>query len=1135
MKRCLAEANLVQGDLLQILAQWSDDISDSKVKEKIALACLELLVPLTWELEVDEEKTTRNHARHLPYIQLAQVAYKRAVLGCDTAPILRTIVKIGLPSMGQPRRERSRRDEGIIKIMLFFFRNIIQISQPQNLPSQGDENDIGRSAVIGAYHGQDILDLLLTVGSNCADEFQDHDVVLLEILFQLLKGVDAEKLFMQKQQVANQVTNEFKALLQKEKAMLNSYKKTAPSRHQRFGTLLSVQRDDGRRSTVSGQGAITDEKTALQMMDKSKKWNKPKYRGKRDPAVYESTDFGSRVDLTESARKHLQCFVANFLDGAFNPLFASLRKAIEREAERVSPRHSKQYFYLIAWFLEAEQARRENKEGGKESDSQENNFAFIAAVLDQETFVLLNRTMQTAYDSKEHSTLRATLLAFTQILLTVQAMAESKDEEDQEIADNIQQRIFYEESTHDRIIQVLRGYTNQGLGYLDAVTECVHVFIRMLERYSKQNVDLQIRSKRRARKKRDPNANAEEDAEAAQEEQQEAQMTVRERKFDFDRFSHKFLTQGCMDTFITLLQFYNELSLEQLKRCHRYLYRLAFKNDLALLLFRVDILQLLHRMIKGPESLDVEYEGFKEWEQLVRQVFRRCIKWLQKENMKEVGMVEMLFSKIPQTLFYLQNGYERVVEQKAPRPPAEIEVKPSVDEKDRLAVAVSLLVELNKSDALQWVKGEMRKVVTEREAFENQQNLHHTSVMNRHYDSVDDSPAAAHAEAPKPVDMPAHFLTPDNNERKDQLFKDKHLRLLLMVLGFKRLGLADDTEASWTIPGELPTTQLRTSLETIQRHEFDPPTFENGTKQASAMIRTKQSHTNRSAANALSSEEIGSDSDSGGAMFPSDVPVPGERTAAAKAMAKKRKRLTRRNKGEELTEEQKEERAEARRKKQREKAKGEKSAQFITAAMEESDDEADEAFFRLEEERRRKTSSFINDQLAKEERKAAKAAKKGGKRAVSVGDESSSEEDLGALGRVVEVDRSSEGDAEDGVRRKRRKTLTLLSSDDDDSDVGGRDEETPMSDTDSDDGGRAKANSNSTADLFAHRIAAKLTSDRAGMSSSPLRDVSGNAATGDAAMAEAGDEGEEAPITVKPAMAKRNVRAGFILDDSDDE
>ena len=37
--RCLAEANLVEGDLLEILGAWPEDGMEDKVKSKIALAC----------------------------------------------------------------------------------------------------------------------------------------------------------------------------------------------------------------------------------------------------------------------------------------------------------------------------------------------------------------------------------------------------------------------------------------------------------------------------------------------------------------------------------------------------------------------------------------------------------------------------------------------------------------------------------------------------------------------------------------------------------------------------------------------------------------------------------------------------------------------------------------------------------------------------------------------------------------------------------------------------------------------------------------------------------------------------------------------------------------------------------------
>ena len=42
--RCLAEANLVKGDLMEILAAWPEDATEDRVQSKIALACCGALV-----------------------------------------------------------------------------------------------------------------------------------------------------------------------------------------------------------------------------------------------------------------------------------------------------------------------------------------------------------------------------------------------------------------------------------------------------------------------------------------------------------------------------------------------------------------------------------------------------------------------------------------------------------------------------------------------------------------------------------------------------------------------------------------------------------------------------------------------------------------------------------------------------------------------------------------------------------------------------------------------------------------------------------------------------------------------------------------------------------------------------------
>ena len=310
-------------------------------------------------------------------------------------------------------------------------------------------------------------------------------------------------------------------------------------------------------------------------------------------------------------------------------------------------------------------------------------------------------------------------------------MSESAIEEDQTIADNILSRLFYEETTHDRIVAIVRYYSRQGFGYLDACTELAHVHLRVLEHYSRQNVEMQVRSRRRARKKKvpqttskgkEPAQNSEQAAQDASEAEEiaDAQRTTRERKFDFRRSVSKFMTQGCVDTFIALARCYRDLTSEQLKRAHRFLYRVAFKHDMSVMLFRVDIIALFHKMIKGPESLDLESAEGKEWFELVRQLFKKLTRCIEKRP--ELA-VEMLFSKINSTAYFLEHGYDIPVPTTKPRAPAELEVRPGVDLDRQIGIVVTVLLEKNQRDAVDWIKKTLSSAIDERQTWETEHSI----------------------------------------------------------------------------------------------------------------------------------------------------------------------------------------------------------------------------------------------------------------------------------------------------------------------------------------------------------------------------------------------------------------------------
>ncbi|KAF2457997.1 timeless protein-domain-containing protein [Lineolata rhizophorae] len=1151
--RCLAEANLVKGDLLEILASWPEDATEDHMRSKLAQACLEILVPITYPYNIEEENFKRNHHKHLNYLQLAQLGYKRDIIHHD-GQILRAAVRIALPCMATPCRDRTPRDEGLIRFVLYFIRNVAEIAPPKNAVYDGDEAEVSRSSVIDALQNQDVFPFLLTIAANVKGDFPTQDVLVLEILFHMLKGVDPEQLFLEEEKLASKHTDELSDLIQKEKAMLASQARDAPSRHSRFGTMVWLQRDNGNMSTIFGQDGISSQDKAIRKMDSTKRWNKPKYRP-RNVEEPGANDFDTKVTLSQSVRKYLHDFINEFLDSSFNPLFIHIRKAIESEADRVLGEHSRQYFYLVSWFLQAECLRRQSATqraaakgkqcAGKTPDSSpndDNSFALVAGVLNQESFIALSRFMQRSMDDKAWQDLNAGMRCFTRVLLTVQEMADSPNEDDQEIAENIQNRIFYEGMTHDRMLALLRGYKYQGFGYLDSVTELAHVFLRLLERYSKQNVDMQVRIRSRARKKKRQSIPNNEDGDQeiegdAEETRQAAERTSRERKFDFTRFATRFTNEDSVNTFVSLAKAYADLSSEQLKRAHRFFYRVAFKNELSVLLFRVDILHLFHKMIRGPGGLDPDMPGFKEWEELVRNVFRKVVKKL--PDRPEL-VIEMLFKKIPGTVFYLEHGHDKAAMTRAPRAPAELEVKPGMDFHEQLGVAVGVLINQGKADALGWIKTILEKAAEEREAWKaeqearkapSQQQQQQQSLQDANQEQVASGSQITHRpnaeeksaddDSSKPPSIAVH---PDNDERRVALFKDNKLRLLLTLLGFLRLGELDDTEASWIIPSAIPSVDLREKLAFIRRFEFDPPVYDDG-KSAEDFLRSKASAAAaaRRRRAAMSEDEDGEED----FLFPAGGPTARQHTAEDALNELKSKRRRRRRKsgedgdgeGDDSSDEAKAERAKKRRERDLEKRRKIKSDLFVHDSDDEDDAERDEAFFakeaalreRMEDKYRRglrtAPESGITAGKAKETKRkkrksdsAEATARKGTKRRRTVQEEDD-DEDEDVFGALDAASEGEDGSVSDLLDETDRAVLFGRES------YGDEDEGTPLS---SEPVQRDESVSDDEPEYLGELP--KNSQERQ-----------------DTAMPDAGDEDEDVPIR-KPLR----LRAGFVID-SDSE
>lgn len=945
--RCMAECRLVTGDLLEIIASWSKEEVEDKVKAKIVLACVELLVPLTWPLDKDPAKLTLNHHKHMAVLEYAQAAYKNALLHYRSGAILKGVVRVCLPSIALSPKERTERDEGIIKLVLYLFRNIALIEHP-NPSETGTGEEISLDVTIETFHSQNIFDFLLTISSGMGDDFKYQDTVVMETLYHLLKGVNIGKLFMTDKVQSAKAISQLETLLSMEKDLKVNNARSQSTRHSRFGTTVWVQKADGRRVTVSGQDVLADKSKGLEKADNSKRWKKPTRREKGDGST--ANDFDMTVTLKGSSKRILRNFVELFLDAGFNPLFGYLRKAIERESDRILQNlHPRQFLYLVSWFLGAERMRRKVTpvEATEDGDL---SFGLVAAVLNQETIILLKSRLKEWFDAKQWIDLEAGMRCMIQLLLTVQDMALSSLEEDQEIAENMQNRIFYEEDTLDMVLSLLRNYKAQSFGYLDACTELAHVQLRILERYSKQNTYIFVKAKRQKTRLKATQKFGEEATvinESDEELEVENRRNVRERSFDFIRYESKFLSNACVDTFLKLLAYYKELEYVQIKRALSFLHRVFVKREQETALFRLDVLDLLNRIVQGKDGLTRSHPAFKEVDQFTKHYIKQLVRKLQKTP---ALYVELLFTKTSRSSFFIQHGHNQENTVKKPRQPAELDVSPRLSYSEQVGVAVSVLLNENKDDSVDWLKGVVIRAVDERQAWESEQTARRMEEVTLQ--------GCKGAQPESPMADPI-VVTPDTEERKTLVSKDPKLMLLLRILGLKEFSLDDNSVINWEIPPSLFAADLRERLALLKKHTDEPPVYENG-KIAEDFLRRKP----KPRAGRLESSDEDGKNDRGSI---DSEPQFGPNLLKVSRPKKNKKLLCRHRRGDAeedpgtLRKRQEEavRKFEARRKKQEEKMASIRSEIYIRDSDDEENEERDRVFFERERELEKKRKKLV--------------------------------------------------------------------------------------------------------------------------------------------------------------------------------
>jgi replication fork protection complex subunit Tof1/Swi1 len=189
----------------------------------------------------------------------------------------------------------------------------------------------------------------------------------------------------------------------------------------------------------------------------------------------------------------------------------------------------------------------------------------------------------------------------------------------------------------------------------------------------------------------------------------------------------------CIDTFRSLLDFYIELRPEQIKRVLTFFHRIFVKRKQQVILYRLDICELLSRMMNDEiniapnSSIRKHLEDFVKYytNELVKALKRTPALYIEVSNSSTIANFKLLFSKLPSTLYFLQHGEEEIkIQPKRPRAAAELEVRPGRSREDQIAVVVAALLDDQKSEALDSIKTVLANIVTEIRAWEHAEEAH---------------------------------------------------------------------------------------------------------------------------------------------------------------------------------------------------------------------------------------------------------------------------------------------------------------------------------------------------------------------------------------------------------------------------
>ncbi|KAJ8412126.1 hypothetical protein AAFF_G00143930 [Aldrovandia affinis] len=484
VRQQLGAGQILQNDLLPIITQHSQD-------KPLFDACIRLMVNLTQPAllcfgKVPDDPAFRHHfLQVVSYLQ----AYKEAFASEKVFGVLSETLYNLLQLDWEQRQEE---DNLLIERILLLVRNVLHVPADPYEEKNVDDDASIHDKLLWAMHMSGLDDLFKFLAS--AQSEQQWSMHVLEIISLMFRDQSPELLVSAGQARSTQEkqkdTQELEALRQKELAAKRSRNLQRGTRHSRFGGSYVVQglKSIGDKDVIYHRGLHNFKNYTH---DAGKAVRRVPKRKQRAP------DAESQRRSALNVRLFLREFCIDFLENCYNRLMYLVKEGLIREQTQ---QHDETYYlWALSFFMAFNRGHNFQPDLVSETMSIR-AFHFIERnITNYYEMMLTDRKEATSWSRRMHLALKA----YQELLLTVNEMDRSRDENIRQGANVIKSNIFYLMEYREIFLTLLRKFdeTKQPRSFLRDLVESTHLFLRMLERFCKGRNNLVVQKKKVRRRR----------------------------------------------------------------------------------------------------------------------------------------------------------------------------------------------------------------------------------------------------------------------------------------------------------------------------------------------------------------------------------------------------------------------------------------------------------------------------------------------------------------------------------------------------------------------------------------------------------------------------------------------------------